>query len=77
MNENININILARQIYAKCDCCRRVQDIYYQVNIKKINTNLIQGSLNMCKACGDNLNEILRNENEIGDTIIKKFEFKK
>lgn len=78
MNEYIDINILARPIYQKCNCCNTVVDIYYQINIKsKKNKRLIQGTLNMCKSCGQNFNEVLGNEIPAGEVVLKKFEFNK
>ena len=78
MNEYIDINILARPIYKKCSCCNTVVDIYYQINIKsKKNKRLIQGTLNMCKSCGQNFNEVLGNEIPAGEVVLKKFEFNK
>lgn len=78
MNEYIDINILARPIYKKCSCCNTVADIYYQANIKSVkNKRLIQGTLQLCKSCGENINTIMGNEIPPGEVIIKKFEFNK
>lgn len=76
MNEYIEINILAAPVYRKCGCCGRVVDVYYQVNIKNHkNKRLLQGQLDFCKVCGENLNTIVGNEIPPGEEIVKKFEF--
>lgn len=76
LNDFIEINILARPMYKKCSCCELVMDIHYQVNIKSVkNKKLIQGTLNMCKSCGTNLNAIMGNELEPGEEVIKTFNF--
>lgn len=75
-NELIDINYLAKPIYQKCNCCNRVQDIYFQANIKNAeNKRLIQGTLQLCKSCGENLNTILGNDIPAGEEIIKVFDF--
>lgn len=76
MNDFIEINILARPIYKKCKCCDIVADIYYQVNIKNVkNKKLVQGTLQLCRVCGENLNTILGNELAPGEEIVKTFNF--
>ena len=76
MNEFIDINILARPIYKKCSCCEVVADVYYQVNIRNIkNKKLVQGTLMLCRICGDNFNQIMGNELAPGEEIIKTFKF--
>lgn len=76
MNKYIIINVLARPVYKKCSCCERILDLFYQVNIKAVKrTNCIQGSLWMCKECGDNINDALGNEKPANETVVKTFDF--
>lgn len=51
--------------YKKCECCDRVKDIFYRVDIMDNATKtMLTGSIDMCKNCGLNFADI------IGQTVV-------
>lgn len=76
MKDYIKIAILKYPKLEKCNMCDRVKDIFYRADIFDYkNAEYIIGDLTLCKQCGDNLNKILGNENNLGEKIIKEFKF--
>lgn len=76
MKKHMELTILKYPSTKKCNCCERVKDIYYLLNVKDHeNPDLIVGNLSLCKQCGDNFNKILGNELNIGEKIVKEFTF--
>lgn len=76
MNNHINIDILKYPRLQKCNCCNRVKDIFYQAKIKDFeNDKFVVGDLDLCKQCGDNLNKIIGNELNLGESVVKEFKF--
>ena len=74
MKDYIKIQQLSRAVLKKCECCDKVQDIFYRVDILNYrNKDLLEGSLFMCRNCGSNFNKLLGNELEIEEKITKKF----
>ena len=77
-NEYITILPLKRAILKKCECCGKVQDIYFRAQIFDYeNLDLLVGEISLCKSCGKNLNKIIGNKEEIGTKVIKEFKFSK
>ena len=77
-NKYITILPLKRPVLRKCECCGKVQDIYFRALIHDYeNPELLVGEFSVCKSCGENLNKIIGNKEEIGTKIIKEFKFSK
>lgn len=56
----LRIATLAHTVYKKCECCDRVKDIYFKLNILDANqASLLVGDIDLCKTCGENLGDIL------------------
>ena len=78
IKDRIIIATLRYPTIKKCEVCDRVKDIYFKAIIKDCeNPEFEVGSLNCCKECGQNLNEILENKEKIGETVVKEFNFSK
>ena len=76
MKEYLNIELLKYPTVKKCECCDRVRDIYYRIDVKDFeDNNLIVGDLDLCKQCGDNFNKILGGKLNLGEKLIKEFTF--
>ena len=76
MNEYLNIVLLKYQSTKKCECCDRVRDIFYRIDVKDHeDSSLIVGDLDLCKQCGDNFNKILGGRLNLGEKLIKEFSF--
>lgn len=53
--------------YKKCECCDRVKDIFYRVEILDAQTQtMLAGSLDFCKNCGENFADI------VGQKVVKE-----
>lgn len=77
-NSNIIITTLRYPTLKKCECCDRVKDIYFKGTIKDFETPDFEiGSLCLCRDCGENLNKILGNTENLGQAIVKEFTFNK
>ena len=51
----------AQTIYKKCECCGRVRDNFFRLNVKDARTkSMIVGSFDLCKECGQNFGDILK-----------------
>lgn len=51
---------LAHTIYKRCECCNRVKDIYFKMNILDAAEAIyLVGDLDLCKTCGQNIGDIL------------------
>jgi hypothetical protein len=62
----------AQAKYAKCECCSRVRDIYYHMNVMNpAGPHLIVGGFELCESCGDTLSAITVQELDRGITIAK------
>ena len=56
----LRIATLAHTVYKKCECCDRVKDVYFKLNILDANqASLLVGDIDLCKTCGENLGDIL------------------
>ncbi|KRM29843.1 hypothetical protein [Limosilactobacillus panis] len=65
----------AQTVYRKCECCKRVRDIYFRLNVKDAKTGeMLVGSLELCKDCGRNFGEITNSEVATERTI-EEFKF--
>ncbi len=75
-NKYIKISTLRYPSLKKCEICERVKDIFFRAVIKDYdNTDFETGTLDCCKECGMNLNKILGNEENLGESIVKEFTF--
>lgn len=55
------IEAYATPSYRKCECCGRVQDIYYHMAVKDADTGtLLIGSFDLCERCGTELAKITK-----------------
>lgn len=76
MNQYLDIQIKKYQSVKKCKSCDRVRDIYYSLIIKDYeDPELIVANIELCRNCGDNFNKILGNKRNLGEKLIKSFEF--
>ena len=57
--DRLPIEIYSRPVYKKCECCGRVQDIYFHMVVRDAATGiLLIGSFDLCAACGKELAQI-------------------
>lgn len=78
MKQYLDIQIMKYQSTKKCGSCDRVRDIYYNLIIKDYeDTDLIVANIGMCRQCGDNFNKIMGNQRNLGEKLVKSFEFGK
>lgn len=76
-NDALKLEMFAQNSYHKCECCNRVRDIYFRLNIMDAATNtMVVGSFDLCKSCGENFGRIL-DSNLKTITEVKKFNFEK
>lgn len=76
MKEHIEIQIRKYQSVQKCKSCDRVRDIYYNLIVKDYeDKDLVVANMELCRNCGDNFNKILGNQRDLGEKLIKTFEF--
>ncbi|WP_375663879.1 hypothetical protein [Bartonella sp. CL63NXGY] len=63
LNQALALESFAQTAYRKCDCCKRVRDIYFRLNIRDAETaSMLVGSMELCKECGQNMGEITNSE---------------
>lgn len=75
MNELIKLETFAQVIYRKCECCGRVRDIFFRANIYDADTgNMLMGSIDLCKNCGENFGKIL-NQEVTTESVVTDFNF--
>lgn len=61
MKEYLNLVGYAQPIYRKCELCSRVKDVSYRLDVKNAeSSNMLVGSLDLCKVCASNMGEIIR-----------------
>lgn len=61
MKEFLVLTGYARAIYRKCELCKRVKDVNYRLDVKNAqSTNMLAGSLDLCKTCASNFGDIIR-----------------
>lgn len=78
INNFIKIVILKYSRMGKCESCDRTREIYFNAEIMDNESpDLKVGSFQLCKQCGDNLNKILGNKNNLGEKVKKEFVFNK
>lgn len=72
----LSLEPFAQTVYRKCDCCKRVRDIYFRLNVRDAKSaSMLVGSLELCKSCGENIGEITNNDITTERTITEfKFE---
>lgn len=65
--EGIKIVTFQNPSYKKCECCDRVKDIFFRIEIFDYETkSMLSGSIDMCKTCGENFADY------VGHTVIKE-----
>lgn len=73
--KSLKMVTLAHTLYKKCECCNRVKDIYFKLNIlDAAEANYLVGDLDLCKSCGQNLGDIL-NIKVSTDNVMTDFKF--
>lgn len=61
MKDYLNLVGYAQPIYRKCELCSRVKDVGYRLDVKNAeSSNMLVGSLDLCKVCASNMGEIIR-----------------
>ena len=61
MKDYLNLVGYAQPIYRKCELCSRVKDVSYRLDVKNAeSSNMLVGSLDLCKVCAANMGEIIR-----------------
>lgn len=64
------LETFAQTSYHKCECCSRVRDIYFRLNIMDAYTqHMIVGSFDLCKECGENIGRIFHVETDAERTV--------
>ncbi|HZW68986.1 MAG TPA: hypothetical protein VFF20_10385 [Pseudogracilibacillus sp.] len=77
MLEKLTITPLAQTVYKKCDCCGRVRDVFFKLNVYDSKTaRMLVGDFSLCKTCGENFSEIL-NINVSTEHVVSEFTFTK
>jgi hypothetical protein len=75
IKEVLALESYAQTVYRKCECCKRVRDIFFRLNVKDSATGeMLVGSLELCKDCGKNFGEITNTEAKTERTI-EEFKF--
>ncbi|HLS36618.1 MAG TPA: hypothetical protein VK061_10285 [Bacillota bacterium] len=76
MPENkIDIVTLAQAVYKKCECCDRVRDVFFEMNIFDAKTGkMLVGDFDLCKSCGENMSDIL-NISVDTESTVREFSF--
>lgn len=75
LGQALMIESFAQTAYRKCECCNRVRDIYFRLNIKDAETHtMIVGSIDLCKDCGENLGEIIGQKPKT-ERVLTEFKF--
>lgn len=65
----LGIEGFAQTAYRKCDCCKRVRDIYFRLNIRDADSaTMLVGSLELCEQCGKNMGEIINKKVSVEQT---------
>lgn len=76
MDNLIEIKVLKNPKLAKCNCCDKVKDICYKAILYDVDdSDLMFGDLDLCRACGNNLNKIIGNKNNPDEKVIQEFDF--
>ncbi|THB60601.1 hypothetical protein [Vagococcus silagei] len=71
----MKIESLAQSVYKKCDICNKVKDNFFKLSVYDAKTQeLLVGSLDLCKFCGENIGDILNVTTEPGVTVTE-FDF--
>ena len=74
--EKIKIISLAQPIYKKCECCNRVKDVFYKLNIFDSQTGQkLVGDIDFCKSCGENFSDIMHVQLPASELVITEFKF--
>ena len=75
-SEALALETFAQTSYRKCDCCKRVRDIYFRLNVKNAEaTDLLVGSLELCRDCGQNFGAIIGKPAKT-EQVTTEFKFK-
>lgn len=73
--EQLKIVTFAQTVYKKCECCGRVRDIFFKLNVFDSKTNkMLVGDFDLCKFCGENLGDILKIDTAAENTV-RNFSF--
>jgi hypothetical protein len=68
------IQAYAQAIYKKCECCGRVRDVYYHLNVMDpSNPALIIGGFELCETCGLKIGTIT-SQNTNRETVMLKYD---
>lgn len=60
MNDHFKIVTFQHPTYKKCECCDRVKDLFFRIEILDFETKtMLSGSIDACKSCGENFADII------------------
>lgn len=75
VTNRFTITTLANTIYKKCECCNRVRDIFFKMDVKDAKTGqMLVGDFDLCKSCGENFGDIL-GINTSTENVLTEFKF--
>ena len=75
MNKYLQLVTFANTSYSKCECCERVRDIYFRLNVMRYEMpNMLSGSFELCKLCGQNIGSILKQKTDV-ESVVTDFKF--
>ena len=73
----LKIATLAHTVYKRCECCNRVKDIYFKLNIlDAAQASFLVGDFDLCKSCGQNIGDILSIKVST-ENVLTDFKFEK
>lgn len=66
----LHLETFAAVSYHKCECCSRVRDIYFRLNVRHAQAeDMLVGSFELCKDCGKNMGDILHTQVDTERTL--------
>ncbi|MFD1441688.1 hypothetical protein [Lacticaseibacillus hegangensis] len=74
MAERLPIEAYSKPIYRKCECCGRVQDIFYHMTVRDAASGkLLVGSFDLCETCGIELAQIT-DQKLTDEVVLQRFD---
>lgn len=74
--DKLRIIPLAQPVYKKCECCGRVKDVFFKLNIFDSRTGtMLVGDIDFCKSCGENFSDILHMPLPDLEHVVMDFKF--
>lgn len=74
--DKLKIIPLAQPVYKKCECCNRVKDVFFKLNIfDSKSASMLVGDIDFCKSCGENFSDILHIALPDTNLVVTEFTF--